>query len=211
MQQVHSALREDWRGGFLFLGNLLALDFLNTRPVIQGETVELLPDGAALARWCGAAELIGRSEAGRLARRWSSPQFAPDLAALRKFRENLRAAAFRIEAGRSVSIGFVKTLNRLLLRYPYVNQLAMGASGPLCRKRFAPARPRDVFAPVAHAAAGLLARAHPQRIRKCRQCVLHFYDTSKKGTRQWCSMNMCGNRAKAAAFASRRRAAAAAS
>ncbi|AKZ53060.1 hypothetical protein SAM23877_7658 [Streptomyces ambofaciens ATCC 23877] len=39
----------------------------------------------------------------------------------------------------------------------------------------------------------------PDRIRACGnpQCVLHFYDVSKNGTRRWCSMSGCGNRAKA--------------
>jgi predicted RNA-binding Zn ribbon-like protein len=27
--------------------------------------------------------------------------------------------------------------------------------------------------------------------------VLHFFDVSKNGTRRWCSMSGCGNRAKA--------------
>jgi len=36
--------KSDWKDGFLFLGNHLALDFLNTCPVQNGETVELLPD-----------------------------------------------------------------------------------------------------------------------------------------------------------------------
>jgi len=34
---------------------------------------------------------------------------------------------------------------------------------------------------------------------------LDFYDTSKKGTRRWCSMKMCGNRAKVAAWTERHR------
>ena len=39
----------------------------------------------------------------------------------------------------------------------------------------------------------------PDRIRACAgpECVLHFYDVSKNGTRRWCSMAGCGNRAKA--------------
>ena len=47
----------------------------------------------------------------------------------------------------------------------------------------------------------LLNRA-PERIRRCAQpdCVLYFYDTSKNGTRRWCSMKTCGNRAKAQRF-----------
>ncbi|MGW1886797.1 CGNR zinc finger domain-containing protein [Streptomyces sp. NPDC001970] len=39
----------------------------------------------------------------------------------------------------------------------------------------------------------------PDRIRPCanHECLLHFYDVSKNGTRRWCSMAGCGNRAKA--------------
>jgi predicted RNA-binding Zn ribbon-like protein len=39
----------------------------------------------------------------------------------------------------------------------------------------------------------------PDRIRSCAHdsCVLHFFDTSRNGTRRWCSMATCGNRAKA--------------
>jgi predicted RNA-binding Zn ribbon-like protein len=44
-----------------------------------------------------------------------------------------------------------------------------------------------------------LLRARPDRIRACagHDCVLHFYDDSRAGRRQWCSMASCGNRAKA--------------
>src|SRR5260370_6103578 len=44
--------------------------------------------------------------------------------------------------------------------------------------------------------AALLADLDRAKIRKCSNCVLHFYDTSKKGTRRWCSMQICGNRAR---------------
>jgi len=44
----------------------------------------------------------------------------------------------------------------------------------------------------------LLAQA-PDRIRRCQNpgCVLWFFDTTRNGTRRWCSMEVCGNRAKA--------------
>ncbi|NJQ01632.1 CGNR zinc finger domain-containing protein [Streptomyces zingiberis] len=44
-----------------------------------------------------------------------------------------------------------------------------------------------------------LVADRPDRIRACGndECVLHFYDVSKNGTRRWCSMSGCGNRAKA--------------
>jgi predicted RNA-binding Zn ribbon-like protein len=70
---------------------------------------------------------------------------------------------------------------------------------------FEPRQPEDLFAPLAHSAAKLFAEADRSRVRMCGQCVLHFYDTSKKGTRRWCSMQLCGNRLKVAAYARRQR------
>ncbi|WP_248928520.1 CGNR zinc finger domain-containing protein [Paenibacillus hamazuiensis] len=45
------------------------------------------------------------------------------------------------------------------------------------------------------------------RIRKCEHtgCILHFVDTSKSGKRRWCSMELCGNRHKAAEFYAKRK------
>jgi predicted RNA-binding Zn ribbon-like protein len=42
-------------------------------------------------------------------------------------------------------------------------------------------------------------RTHPDRLRHCAGdgCILHFLDSSRSGRRQWCSMDVCGNRAKA--------------
>lgn len=49
----------------------------------------------------------------------------------------------------------------------------------------------------------------PTRVRACAHpdCVLHFYDTSPKRSRRWCSMAGCGNRAKAARHYAKARAA----
>ncbi|WP_199616986.1 CGNR zinc finger domain-containing protein [Paenibacillus alkalitolerans] len=47
----------------------------------------------------------------------------------------------------------------------------------------------------------------PERIRKCEHeaCIIHFVDSSKSGKRRWCSMDLCGNRQKAAEFYARRK------
>ncbi|MGW3217306.1 CGNR zinc finger domain-containing protein [Streptomyces parvus] len=51
-----------------------------------------------------------------------------------------------------------------------------------------------------------LVADRPDRIRHCANdaCVLHFHDVSKNGTRRWCSMAGCGNRAKAQRHYARR-------
>jgi len=68
-------------------------------------------------------------------------------------------------------------------------------------------KPDDVWAPIAIAVAELLSDVSPARLRKCEACIVHFLDTSKKGSRRWCSMNICGNRIKVAAYQRRKRAA----
>jgi predicted RNA-binding Zn ribbon-like protein len=46
------------------------------------------------------------------------------------------------------------------------------------------------------------------RLKACRldNCQWAFYDTSKNRSRTWCSMKVCGNRAKARAYRERQRA-----
>ena len=200
-------MSNDWRDGFLFVGNHLALDFLNTRPVIDGQQIEMLPDCGALATWLAAAGLITQAQSVRLKRRWASPELTPTLEELLRLREDLRKAVLQLEHGDSPAASFVGHINRLLLEYPHLDQIVNAESGLVRRKRFSPELPEHVFAPLAYAIAGLLTDTAGSRIRKCRNCVLHFYDKSKKGTRLWCSMNLCGNRSKVAAYAQRKRAA----
>ncbi|REJ11423.1 MAG: hypothetical protein C6W59_17780 [Paenibacillaceae bacterium] len=60
---------------------------------------------------------------------------------------------------------------------------------------------------VIQSIADTLASHSPDRIRKCEHpsCILHFVDTSKSGRRRWCSMELCGNRQKAAEYYARQK------
>jgi predicted RNA-binding Zn ribbon-like protein len=66
--------------------------------------------------------------------------------------------------------------------------------------------PQQALAPVAEAAAKLLATGDFELVRRCESetCVLWFYDRTKSHHRRWCSMASCGNRHKVAAFRKRR-------
>jgi predicted RNA-binding Zn ribbon-like protein len=176
----------DWRDGFLFVGNQLSLDFLNTRPALDGTPVELLTDGSALRRWLVAAGLK-RGLVG-------------DLSSLKTFREDYRKAILDIEAGNAPPRAFLKRLNDLLAEHPCAERI-VGSGTELERERIE----TNAFQPILHSAVDLLTSADQTRIRKCPACVLHFYDSSKKGTRRWCSMRICGNRYKVAAYTQRRR------
>ena len=64
MSRARKKQNSDWKDGFLFLANDLALDFLNTRPVHDGELTELIPDFRALLRWFQAAGLLSSRGGG---------------------------------------------------------------------------------------------------------------------------------------------------
>jgi predicted RNA-binding Zn ribbon-like protein len=56
-----------------------------------------------------------------------------------------------------------------------------------------------LLAPVLWSAGDLLAGPRLDRVRRCAnpQCGWVFFDDSRAGKRRWCSMQSCGNRAKA--------------
>jgi len=63
-----------------------------------------------------------------------------------------------------------------------------------------------LLAAVARSAAEIISEGEATRVRLCANpsCSLIFYDASRTHRRRWCSMSLCGNRHKVAAFARRR-------
>jgi len=200
-------VHEGWRGGYLFVGNQLALDFLNTSLVSNGETIELLPDAAAVARWMVHADLLPETAAKKLEQAWErSPRAGKAVMAVRRFRDRLREAVFAFEAGSVVSADFLDELNSLLRTHPVYRAVkADGNGGYTQTLSFEPQLPDDLLGPLAEETIVLLTGVTAERVRKCEGCPVHFLDVSKKGSRRWCSMNLCGNKVKVAAYQQRQR------
>ena len=193
-------------GGFFFLGNQLTLDLLNTRPAPAGESVELLPDFGALLRWLREAGLLETRASATLKKNWGDSARARRVVQeIREFRERLRKQVLAWERGAVVDRSMLEELNRRLAAYPMRTRLKAIAGAPAAELWFQARKPEDLFAPLAHSAVGLFTEVDRSRVRKCGHCVAHFRDTSKKGTRRWCSMQVCGNRLKVAAYAARHR------
>jgi predicted RNA-binding Zn ribbon-like protein len=189
--------RPDWIDGFVFVGNQLALDFLNTKLVVEGEEVEMLPDRQAFERWCVAAGIGEGMRAGA---------GGDSVAEVREFREQLRSAVMSLEKSVALKPEFLDVVNSLLSRHPARMVVSAGHGGLAKKATFAMEEDGFFWGAIAKAIAELLTEMEHHRVRKCEHCVIHFYDVSKKGSRRWCSMGLCGNRVKVAAYQKRRRA-----
>jgi predicted RNA-binding Zn ribbon-like protein len=206
MRETRTRQDSGVRDGFFFLGNHLALDFLNTCPVLNGGPAELLPDFASLVRWFQAAGLLTVGQGNRLQRQWrESARAQQAVQDIRQLRDELRKQVIAWESGKPIQSAVIADLNRLMRRHPMRTRISADGSLPGTELWFETEEPDNLFAPLAHSAAMLFTGVDRNRVRKCANCVLHFHDISKKGTRRWCSMQFCGNREKVAAYAARQR------
>jgi predicted RNA-binding Zn ribbon-like protein len=196
----------EWIDGFLFVANKPILDFLNTKPVLADGPTELLPDVRVLERWLIASGMLASPKSRSIVRSWRhSTEAAAFLRQLVAFRERLREAVVRIESGSSPGDAFLAEVNSLLLQYPLHSSVHKRNGSVVKETHFELRKPADLWAPIVDATADILAETESARIRKCESCVVHFFDTSKKGSRRWCSMNICGNKLKVAAYQQRKR------
>lgn len=196
----------EWVDGFLFVANKPILDFLNTRLVLAQGPTELLPDAQSLERWLIASGIVSSAKTKRLLRSWRhSPEAALFLNDLTEFRERLRDAVLRLEGGSAPSDEFIQEVNTGLLQHPPARVLREREGSIVREPLFDPRQPADLWTPFLDGAADLLSEPEILRIRQCEACVVHFFDTSKKGSRRWCSMKICGNKLKVAAYQRRKR------
>jgi predicted RNA-binding Zn ribbon-like protein len=196
-----------------FVGEHPALDFLNTVATPALETVEWIGTGEAFLSWLGEAKLVSRDAAelswGRTGRRLDAVA-----ARARALREWFRRFIER-RAGRPLAPNVMRALaplNHLLARDAAYAQLeavpgaasAMSA-GQSMRWRWERQwrRPELLLQPVAHAMGDLVCHADFSYVRRCERCTLWFLDVSRGHQRRWCSMALCGNRAKAEAYRQR--------
>ena len=137
--------------------------------MIDGFRVRCLQDEeAALAGAIALRELLYRLY---LAHAQGAEPDGQDLAALREY---LGAAAPRNE------------LSRVDVRYGWA------VDGQYCSLA-------GLLSPVLWSATDLLGGTRLSKLKRCAndQCKWLFVDDSKNGSRRWCSMSACGNRAKA--------------
>jgi predicted RNA-binding Zn ribbon-like protein len=102
----------------------------------------------------------------------------------------------RIETGSVPTDVFLAEVNSLLRQHPHHTSLHKRDRKVVRETLFEPRKPGDLWVQIIDVTANLLTETEPSRIRKCESCVVHFFDTSKKGSRRWCSMTSVATRSK---------------
>jgi predicted RNA-binding Zn ribbon-like protein len=194
-----------WRQGRVLSAapDALCLAFVNTVAWRKAETSEeRLPSPFALLDWCAGAGLCEADYADELRRRWTE-QPGEALGVYRRAMA-LREAIYRILRSRIRSEALpdkeLFLLNRVLAAGPPRACVAPKNGGFGWWAGTRRATPADMLVPIAWSAADLLTGPQAQRVRQCadeKGCGWLFIDESRAGTRRWCSMGECGNRAKA--------------
>jgi predicted RNA-binding Zn ribbon-like protein len=195
-----------------FVGDHLALDFLNTIASPQGQIIDWLCDGQDLVRWLEQSGAIKPAVAARM--RKSERDALDDVAReAREFRQWLRKFVTARKGKRlRATAATVAPLNELLATdksYPQVEAAGNDAETgyPLRLRRVHRwENPAELLVPIAEAAADLICHQDFRMIRSCdgSPCILLFLDRTKAHARRWCSMTICGNRAKSIAHRARK-------
>lgn len=179
-----------------FVGDNLAINFINTRRMFEGQLTDTLQSDSDVKAWL---KRLGVPVAkGAL-----SFDDGVLLQSARELREIALTAVKDRKSGKKPSL---VALNRLLEGAPSHSRLSMDVARNIHVTRVYGKETVEAFlAPVAEAVADLMANADFDLVRHCEgeACVLWFYDRTKGHRRRWCTPTGCGNRAKVAAFRAR--------
>jgi predicted RNA-binding Zn ribbon-like protein len=195
------------RQPFLFVSNHPCLDFINTQMIVRGNPTDLLGGYEDLVAWLVQANIMNPAQAEAVMAQWNQKDQEQLFEQGIMFRNTLREMAERIVARKSIPDSAVASINQILSRCPGYPQL-VHAKGRFERQFQSQAARKDgLLAPLAEAAIDLLCSGGLSLVKKCGNaaCILYFYDTTKNHTRNWCSMQLCGNRTKVAAHYQRMR------
>ena len=196
----------------MFVGGALALDFLNSTATPVDTVIDWIEDGEGLLAWLHQSALVPEADLEALRAR-TTPHDLDELARqARELREWFRHYV-RQHMGRPLMSGSVDELgpvNRLLEGDRSYWQVVARADGqrPLeLRKIRQWHSAESLLVPIAEAIAEFVCQQDFTDVKACEgaACTLLFVDRTHRRRRRWCSMAVCGNRAKQALHRSRQK------
>jgi len=178
-------LQDPKGGSFWFDAGAVCLDFAHTGGEGDYAVFESLHAPPDLAAWFAELGVV------------VSDLSAADLAAAKALRQAIWEAAHAQADGVPLPAEAVEIINAAAVEPPLVPQLGTGWAEPV--------RTSQALSSLARELIELLSGPLATRFRECASdnCPLVFVDSSRPGTRRWCSMERCGNRHKLRAHRAR--------
>jgi len=204
----------------LFIADNLGLDFLNTLAVPVDMQVDWLTNGEDLLAWLQQAGLVSDDVADGFRNSAVPGELDRIAAQARGLRDWFKRFVYR-HMGKPLApqaLDELEPLNQLLARDEKFGQIeahggqhdSMGqgrAGTPVLAWRVQRRwrAPEALLLPVASGLADLVCTEDFTYVKACEgaSCTLLFVDRTRGHARRWCSMAVCGNRAKQAAHRNR--------
>ena len=200
----------DRRPPAIFVGDALGLDFLNSIATPVDTAIDWIADGEGYLSWLEQAHLVpgdGLRDMRARALPGELDRVADQARSLREwFRDFVRQHKGRPLT--AAALAELEPLNRLLERNESFCRIApqQTGQGPFELQTVRRWRnPDALLLPVGEALARLVCTEDFSNVKACEgaACTLLFADHTRGHARRWCSMAICGNRAKQAAHRKR--------
>lgn len=194
----------------MFVADARGIDFLNSVATPVDAPVDWISDGQGLVDWlrqaalvpeAQLAEMIGRAMPGELDR------VADQARDLREWFRGFVNAQMGAPLGAD-ALEALAPLSRLLERDEAYQRLALHDGHLMLERERRWRSPESLLIPIGEALARVVVEEDFRHLKACegQACTLMFADHTRGHARRWCSMSVCGNRAKVAAYRSRQRA-----
>ncbi|MFL9906576.1 CGNR zinc finger domain-containing protein [Paraburkholderia sp. RL17-337-BIB-A] len=195
----------------ILLADAPGLDFLNSIATPVDEPVDWISDGEGLLAWLDQAGLAPRAALEDIRNRSTAAELDEVAARARELREWFREFV-RERRGRpllATDLRELEPLNQLLEQDQQHGQIIANASEGVthfelrAQRRWQAAA--SLLMPIAEVLAKLICEEDFTHVKACEgpKCTLLFADHTRGHARRWCSMAICGNRAKVAAHRAR--------
>jgi predicted RNA-binding Zn ribbon-like protein len=195
----------------IFIADSPGLDFLNSIATPVDTPVDWLDSGDGLLRWLAEAKLVPADALEELKARAVPGELDQVAEQARALREWFRGFVGK-HMGRQLpakALQELTPLNELLQRGETFSQISRHREHDGDRFELRAVRrwrsPEALLLPIAEALAKFVCEEDFANVKACEghSCTLIFADHTRRRARRWCSMAICGNRAKQAAHRSR--------
>ena len=192
----------------IFVADSPGLDFLNSVATPVDSVVDWIDGGDGLVGWLSQANLVPEAVLAEIKAGAMPGELDKVADQARSLREWFRGFV-RKHKGTALSANHLKELeplNKLLQRDEAFTEIVAAEEGGIKTTMSRRWRsPESLLLPIGESLAKFVCEEDFSDVKACegQACTLMFVDHTRRKSRRWCSMALCGNRAKQAAHRTR--------